>query len=308
MGFYGVLGRLSKALKWGLPCLGFVMVTSTTNAQTSYVFPIDLEGELAAWNENLLALHEGDSICIGSECFTLGKHLGSGRTAQIWSLADDPNLALRIPKGHLPGVDLPLRKQIEMIQSYVDGIRALEEDGVRVPHLQSRLSPYAVLIERRTSLFTLRDFLNPSFELEQDEFTKALEALEDFVRSVAGYAKLGDFHPGQLHFTSEHEWVLFDVDGKPKAFVPGEKAHAISLSDTRNLGEASVLDGLDFRFSNGKILYEEPAVWLSIRERLYGALKEKRKALGLILTQSHSGCLEVFRFFGRLIGRLNTGR
>lgn len=288
--------RLLKGLKsvflliFGILLLGRPVLGSEALSLFSWTeenFPgqsVDLSVfDLDHLNQKLLSLKPGDRICFEGNCFELAEFLGSGRASQIWALKVSSDYALRLPKGYIKSEAIPLKAQISMMKSYVEGMQALDAAQVAVPKIHYFFGDLAALIDRKQIMFSLREFLDPNRIFDSHTFNEAFEALKFFVRSTAAFDRFGDFHPEQLQFTSEKKWVLLDVDGLPRRFEgDGLYAPTMSLSDVRSERLASIFDGINFRFSAQKFLYEDDRVWRSIQGELYEELRKERERLGLI--------------------------
>jgi hypothetical protein len=247
-------------------------------------------------NEKLLGLSPGDRICFEGSCFELGEFLGSGRASQIWALKLSPQYALRLPKGYVKTEAIPLQAQIAMMKSYVLGMKALEASEVAVPRVHHFFGDVAVLIDRKEILFSLREFLDAERFLEATLFDEAFAALKIFMRSTAAFDRFGDFHPDQLHYTSEKKWFLLDIDGLPRRFEgDGLYATTMSLSDVRLERLASIFDGINFRYSARKTLYEDDRVWRSIQTELYQELRKEREKRGLIPETKPAAIFEILK-------------
>jgi hypothetical protein len=157
------------------------------------------------------SIESGDSVQFSDgSLIKIDRFLGSGTQTAIFSLKDNPELVIRIPR---PSQFKTLEQVQAGLSSYVEGYHSLERfDVPHVKILAGLKTEYLMVNKIPETALSLDKFLNESV-VESVDRKKASKALVHFMIKSAGFGIFGDFNPSQLRYDStKDQWQLIDWD------------------------------------------------------------------------------------------------
>lgn len=161
-------------------------------------------------------LKEGDTVFFGAKKFRLGKYLGQGTTAQIFSLAEQPDAVIRISKQ---------ANALRYIDSTISGEDFLNE--MNIPHTKIiSHSPGEFVVAQKLPSTAMQLNLAIVDAIKNPDKRSRLEAaILKFARLTAAVSRLGDFRFDQIAYDPVQDaLILFDWrDDNTRAEAPSSK-------------------------------------------------------------------------------------
>lgn len=180
--------------------------------------------------------------------------LGEGNTTKIlkvYRVGDIKNeaIALRVP------LDIGLFSKTEhtyteYIKEFGQGVRSLENSGIRIPKVYHSYKDQFVALELIRPEFDLHSYLTDSDfnrlieNLPAHTLQEAEEALYKFARTTSSYKTIGDFHSKQLVYdANKKEWVLLDFTSTHRKYysiLPAQQKANHAFSDVFYFGKSKM--------------------------------------------------------------------
>ncbi len=147
----------------------------------------------------------------------IGRLIGSGGTARIYEIADEPGRVLRIPKDYgyfdfNPAGPAYSRHYTDFIDYTIEGVEPMKRAGVPMIEVFEHSPKEYVIVERlpaqavRLDQFIERRWKNNTPEVEQ----QMIQDLLEFARKTALLRSIGDFKAEQIAYVPGRGWVVFD--------------------------------------------------------------------------------------------------
>ncbi len=165
-------------------------------------------------------VQQGDILKVHEHDFEVLSFLGKGNTTYVYEVRQQGRsgtFALRVPKKS--GSFNSTYTYSEFISMTIKGYQLLEEQGVPIPKIYEYYNENYILTERLYPQFTLTEFIS-NFETKSFSqthkltFDLAKNSLADFLKTMSGFTKIGDFRFDQVVYDKEKGWVLLDwTDG-----------------------------------------------------------------------------------------------
>ncbi|EQC50885.1 hypothetical protein [Bacteriovorax sp. DB6_IX] len=157
-----------------------------------------------------------DKITLGQRDYRIIKSLGKGNTTRVFLVENEQGeFALRIPLSS--GNFNTFSRYEDYIDAFYLGHRALETQRIRVPKIYEFESQNYLLVEKLEleDSFDLKEFFfykNKILDKSGSQhYIKAREKLVDFMKTLAPFKDVKDFHLKQLVYSPKQEsWLLVD--------------------------------------------------------------------------------------------------
>lgn len=159
----------------------------------------------------------GDEIEINGEKLTIQRILGHGDFAQVYLLSN--GLALR----------LNYRSYQNEAESWINGHKQLSAYQVPVPKLyleKSNPNSY-VTVEYIDIKYGLTDFITKYHKLPEHERQQLEQAFIEFLKKIAPFELISDFHYGQMAYNPSKGWLLLDF--KSDSFLAKESRNSPAM-------------------------------------------------------------------------------
>lgn len=163
-----------------------------------------------------LVLGPQDKITLGQRDYRIIKSLGKGNTTRVFLVENEQGeFALRIPLSS--GNFNTFSRYEDYIDAFYLGHQALETQRIRVPKIYEFESQNYLLVEKLEleDSFDLKEFFfykdKIQDKLGSQHYIKAREKLVDFMKTLAPFKDVKDFHLKQLVYSPKQEsWLLVD--------------------------------------------------------------------------------------------------
>lgn len=167
------------------------------------------------YEDVLSTIQPGDVLHFSYKSYVVGPVLGTGGTTRIFSLADDPNKALRVPLR-------PLSRR-EMI-SFNEGYEALVKNHVPSVKIEEAFDDEFSVVERLNHFILFKDFVEAESPREgettsfwqirrrqQLPYQEMKANFAKFAESLFSFDHIGDLHSENLIYDFDRkEWRLMD--------------------------------------------------------------------------------------------------
>lgn len=192
--------------------VGFLLCEGTREAFAGRdVALFDCAGKrlVADYQGNLASLRSGDRVALceptgGVRIVTIGRELGGGDRAVVFSIREDAEAALRLPR--YPG-------EAKFITQTIRGARRLRRMGTAHVEIRAGMEGMWVMVERLADGDFVRYGQFSDFRESRSILAHRLRLLRKFALRNALYLKIGDFSPDNFVFSlSRDEWLVMDWD------------------------------------------------------------------------------------------------
>lgn len=207
--------------------------------------------------EESVELSAGDNIDLG-ENFSQAKFikfLGKGNTTRVYEVEyDNQIMALRVPKS--TGRFNTFSSYSDYIDAFYMGHDALKKQGVNIPEIYVYKEDNFLLVEKLKldEGFELKDFFFYKDKIAPEEYNRAKDALDEFVRSIAPFKEIKDFHLQQAIFSpNTGKWILLDWTLNHEIFESTEDKHPLPISRLKSLWSDQVFFEKGGKDDNGRV-------------------------------------------------------
>lgn len=245
---------ISKSLRTFILAAAMMLLPMSVQAQNSHVVelidhnkpenPFSSDELRDDYLDIVRNLKPGDQISYDSKVFELGEYLGGDSATRIFAISDTK--AIRIGKS-----------PVHFSKSYAAAYPTLSTAGRSVVNVfleESRPEYNFLIVERLNHKFSLSDFVarfepikyptgndrsftrNPEriIEAREENQTKVRRGLEDFVKNMAIFSTIGDYHNDQVIWDGSR-FVLIDWAGHVEKFKnPSDKSDVMAHLDGRS--------------------------------------------------------------------------
>jgi hypothetical protein len=207
--------------------------------------------------DNQIEFVENDKIILGEahDEARFIKLLGAGNTTRVYEVEyQNQRMALRIPKSR--GKFNTFSSYEDYIDAFYMGHEALRVQGINIPKIYEYKEDSFLLVEKLKieNGFELKDFFFYKDKLNPVDYENAKEALEEFVRSIAAFKEIKDFHLKQaVYYPETGKWILVDWTPNHELFEATDDIHPLPLKKLESLWNEQIFFEKGGRDNNGRV-------------------------------------------------------